>query len=139
VVRKRGRPALDDLDRLVSEGRYLLARHELTVLLDRVPTIEEIADYMTNTMKVAGSPRTVETIRANMRTWQRETAAALGWDPSPSLHPPDGLASKRAAILGAYALGELRTSEASRELALAGLPADARELRKWKARLQQVE
>jgi hypothetical protein len=116
-----------------SEGRYLLARYVQTVLLGPIPTIEEIADHM------EVSTRAVETIRANMRTWQRNTAAALGWDPSPSLHPFDGLASERAAILGAYALGELRTSEASAKLALAGLPADARELRKWKARLQQDE
>jgi hypothetical protein len=118
---------------MASEGWYLAARHDLTVLLERLPTIEEIADFM------EVSTRTVVAIRAGMRTWQREAADALGWDPPTALHPLDGVASPRAAILGAYAAGDLTTGEAVARLGLAGLPADPSNLRKWRSRLQQPE
>lgn len=110
------------------EGRYLLARHELTVLVGRLPTVQEIADHM------EVSVRTVETTRAGMRTWQQEASDDLGWAPPDGLHPLDGLVGVRAKILGAYSLGELSTSAAAAKLAEAGLPADRRELTRWRTR-----
>lgn len=115
------------------EGRYLAARYELTVRLGMLPTVQEIADHM------GVGARTVEAIRDRTRTWQRETTDSLGWDPASDLHSLDGAVSERARILGAYVLGELTTRQAARRLALSGLPADERELRRWKAMHQPPE
>lgn len=135
MARPRGRPALDSLDRMALEGRYLIARHDLTMLNERLPTVADIAEYMEL------SPRTVEAIRAGMRAWRREASAMLGWQdwPDDSLHPHDGATSARAQILDAYAVGELTTADAARELALLGLPADAGELRRWRRGLHIPE
>jgi hypothetical protein len=129
------RPRLTGEDRLIRQGRYLHARYELTVLHNRLPTIAEIADHM------EVSARTVESIRAEMQDWRREAAAVLGWDDwsGEPLHAHDGKLSPRAQILGKYAMGEITTAEASRRLALAGLPSDDRELRRWRERVRQPE
>jgi len=135
MAKPRGRPTLDDFDRMEAEGCYLLARHELTVLLGRLPTVEETADHLER------SPRTVEATRARMQKWRKDVAEALGWADwsGGPLHPHDGARSPRALILGDYAVGKLTTAEASRALALLGLPADPRELRRWRRGLQQSE
>ncbi len=133
--RPRGRPALSDLDRMELEGRYLHARSELARLNGRLPSVAEVADHM------EVSARTVTTIRAGMRAWRQATAAALGWEDwsAEPLHPADGATSKGTLILGGYAAGEMTTAEAADELASLGLPADERELRRWRAGRLQPE
>ncbi len=127
------RPRRTEDDRLREQDHYLLARYELTDLLTRLPTVVEIADHM----KI--SPRKVEMIRADMRQWQRDTAAALGWKDwsADGLHPLDGFMSPRAKIRLKYVMGEIGTAEAVLELELDGLPSDPRELRRWRSAQQQ--
>lgn len=134
-ARSMARPRLTGEDRMILEGRYLHARAALTLLHGGLPTVAEIADHM------EVSARTVEAIRAGMRDWRRDAATVLGWDDwsAEPLHPHDGKMSRRALIRTAYAAGELTTAEASRELALDGLPSDARELRRWRETVRRPE
>jgi hypothetical protein len=75
-VARRGRPALSADARAERQGGYLLARVAVGRKYGRTPTLAEIADYMGGDH----SERTLTSIRAEMRAWQRGMAAELGWD-----------------------------------------------------------
>ena len=132
MARPRGRPALDDLDLMEQEGRYLFARADLGRKLDRAPTVAEIADYM------EVSTRTVVAIRSRFRRWQRDTAAALGWDGTNDVDFLDGLTGwtrDRDYALGAFVLGEITAAEAAELLGV----VDERTLRRWRSNLRQPQ